>query len=69
MDDKYVRERIKSVQVVDTYRVEKQELKLSNGDEIVEYSQPKDCTCAYELKMELQAGPNKQRKITIEICN
>jgi hypothetical protein len=41
--------------VVDIYTVEKQELKLSNGDEIVEYSQPEDCTCAYELRMELQA--------------
>ena len=41
--------------VVHTYRVEKQELKLSNGDTIVEHSQPEECECAYELRMELQA--------------
>lgn len=40
--------------VIHTYRVEKQELKLSNGDKIVEYSQPEECKCAYELRMELQ---------------
>jgi hypothetical protein len=49
--------------VVDTYWVEKQELKLSNGDEIVEYPQPEECTCAYELRMELQADQISSVKI------
>src|SRR5688500_8788549 len=59
--------------LVDIYRVEKQELKLTNGDAIVEYSQPEDCTCAYELRMELQADRitsvkinNRNLKLTSE---
>ncbi len=94
VDDKYLQERIKSIQrngtnewrieavifddcnvqlypivkmegdtlVVNTYTIEKQELQLSNGDKIIEYSQPEECECAYELRMELQTykiGPVK----------
>ena len=40
--------------VVNTDTIERQELKLSKGDRIVEYSQPEECKCAYELRMELQ---------------
>jgi ribosomal protein L37AE/L43A len=53
--------------VVNTYRVEEQQLRLSNGDKIVEYSQPADCECAYELRMELQADRISNVKINNKI--
>lgn len=40
--------------VVTSIRIEKQELELTNGKRVVILSQPHDCECAYELRLELQ---------------